>query len=147
MLMNFGDSLDACSVWERGQANLWSELWESVSANLLRKTQTSLISTAPLVSVRQRVSNETGERRSQKSRQLGCCVVLFYVKQTNAGLLEDPSPSRTAWKATLTRSEETTSEKPHVLRLYLHCRELGLRQELMQTTRTSILTDRKMTKI
>lgn len=26
-----------------------SELWESVSANLLRKTQASLISTAPLV--------------------------------------------------------------------------------------------------
>lgn len=74
--------------------------------------------------------------------------MLVYIKQTSPGFLEDSlSPSPTTRKATLTHSEETTSAKPDVLWLYLHCGELGLRQKLMQTTSISILTDRKMTKL
>lgn len=46
-----GDSPDACSAWENGQANLGGSCKASfgnLSANLLRKTRASLISTALL---------------------------------------------------------------------------------------------------
>lgn len=155
MSVQFGDSLEACSVWENGQANLWRTTVKQALGICLCKPPQKALSISNFnnpccQNVRQWVSGEIGKRlsRSRKLRRLGCCLVLVYIKQTNTGFLEDSlSPSPTAWKATLTHSEETTSEKPDVLWLCLHCGELGLRQQLMQTTSIWVLTDRKMTKL